>query len=203
MPAGLRSEFARAAAILARAAEGAAPSAVVVMGAATGEGVTTCTAHLACQLAGPLGLRVLLVDLAGGRAPLRDALARLADPPAMLAPDAVAGSAAALALVAVAPGAADDVPAQRRRLDGLIVAAGIARFDVVLVDAPAPETGLLAMTAARCCGQALLVIRAGNLPSETIERVRDDLAQAGVGILGAIVNQRREVVPAWIDRLLR
>ncbi|CAH0295013.1 hypothetical protein [Roseomonas sp. CECT 9278] len=199
MASGLDRHFARAAAVIAQEAERGAPLALAVTAAAAREGVTTCTALLARELSGVLGLRVLLVDLAGGRLPVGDALARLGAPPAILADDAVARSAAPLALVVAEGG----LPALRPRLSALVVAAGTARFDVVLVDAPAADAGPAAMIAARCCGQALIVIRAGNLPAEAIERLQQDLAQAQVGVIGAVLNQRREVVPGWIDRLLR
>jgi Mrp family chromosome partitioning ATPase len=198
MAAELRREFAHAAAALAREAEAAHPLAVTVTAAAAGEGVTTSTAHLAVGLSGMLGLRVLLLDLGGA---LGHALARLGHPAPVLADDAVAGSDAPLALVAV--GSGDALPALRARLDALLGAAATARFDVVLVDAPPPGDDLAGLLAARCCGRALVVIRAGHLPAAAVERLQQDLAEAGVGMLGAILNQRREVVPRWIERLLR
>lgn len=191
----LRPELDQAAATLARAAEAGSLRALALTAAARGEGVTTITAHLARALVEAIGLRVLLVDCAGGKPDLASAFRKA--PPAIAEAD-VATTPERFALVRVA----SDGAGLRRRLDALIAAAA-GRFDLVLVDAPPLPEGLGAMVAAHACDQALLVIRAGNLPHEAIERVRDDLAEAGVTILGAIVNQRREVVPGWIDRLLR
>lgn len=201
MRPSLRSELARAAAILARAAEDGSLRALAVTAAARGEGVTTITAHLARDLVEDLGLRVLLVDLADGQGGLAAALGGLAEPPVRLAEGDVAASTLRWALTGLAM-PAEGAPALRRRLDALLSAAA-GRFDIVLVDAPPLPDGLAAMVAARACGQALLVIRAGNLPLEALERLRDDLREARVEILGTILNQRREVVPAWIERLLR
>lgn len=196
----LRPELDRAAATLARAAEDGSLYALAVTAAARGEGVTTITAHLAQALVTDIGLRVLLVDLAGGKQQLA---AGFAEPPPPLAEAAVAASTARLALTSLAAGDTEATLGLRRRLDAVLAAARTARFDLVLVDAPPLPEGLGAMVAAGACGQALLVIRAGNLPHEAIERVRDDLAEAGIPVFGAILNQRREVVPGWIDRLLR
>jgi len=198
----LRPELARAAASLARVAEDGGLPALVATGAAHGEGVTTVTAHLARELVEHLGLRVLLVDLAPGRGRLADTLAALSNPPAEIREDAVAGANAAWALVDLAQAATEPMRDLRQRFAALLGAAA-GRFDIVLVDAPPLCNGLETLVAARACGQALLVVRAGNLPYETLERMRDDLREAQVEILGVILNQRREVVPAWIDRLLR
>lgn len=214
MRRSLRPELARAAAILARAAEDGSLRALAVTAAARGEGVTTITAHLARELVEDLGLRVLLVDLgaskggaasnggADGKASLLEALGGLAGQPGRLAEADVAASTLPWALTSLADAPAEGLPALRRRL-GALLSAAAGRFDIVLVDAPPLTEGLDAMVAARACGQALLVIRAGNLPLETLERMRDDLREAKVEILGTILNQRREVVPAWIERLLR
>lgn len=202
MKSSLRPELARAAAALARAAEDGGLRAVAVTGAMRGEGVTTITAHLARELAGQLGLRVLLVDLAAGRQPLAEILGKLPHPPAMVREDAIAAATASWALVDLTAAAAEPMRDQRQRLSALLGAAA-GRFDMVLIDAPPLAEGLEATLAARVCGQALLVIRAGNLPYETLQRTRDDLTDAKVEILGVVLNQRREVVPAWIDRLLR
>jgi Mrp family chromosome partitioning ATPase len=199
MRPSLRPELSRAAAAIARDVEGGRLRALTITAAARGEGVTTITAHLARELIEDFGLRVLLLDLGTGAPRLDQALAGLATPPRRVAEADIANATSPAALVSLATDAAREL---RRRLDALLTAAA-GRFDIVLVDAPAAAEGLDAMVAARACGQALLVIRAGNLPHETIERLRDDLRDAGVGLFGAILNQRREVVPAWIDRLLR
>ncbi|MEO3473776.1 hypothetical protein AAFN86_18055 [Roseomonas sp. CAU 1739] len=195
----LRPELARAAAALARAAEEGGLRALAVTAAARGEGVTTITAHLARELVEDLGQRVLLVDLSADGQGLEGVLAGLAEPPQRLAEADVATASARWVLTGLAIAAAREL---RQRLDALLAAAS-GRFDIVLIDAPPVPDGLDAMVAARACGQALLVIRAGNLPYETLERMRDDLVEAKVGIFGAILNQRRDVVPGWIDRLLR
>ncbi|MBW6396783.1 hypothetical protein KPL78_02940 [Roseomonas sp. HJA6] len=200
-PPSLRPELARAAATLARVAEEGGLRALTLVGAVRGEGVTTITAHLARELVDHLGLRVLLVDLAPGKRRLAQTLGRLSTAPATIREDAVAGAASPWALVDLAQ-AAEPLRDLRQRLSALLGAAA-GRFDIVLVDAPPLADGLEALAAARVCGQALLVIRAGNLPYEVLERMRDDLVEAKVDILGVILNQRREVVPAWIDRLLR
>ncbi len=193
MRKSLRSELTRAAAILAHSAEPEGVRALAVTAAARGEGVTTITTQLARALVEDLGLRVLVVDLADDGAP------PVIAGTTMLREDAVAATDARWALVRLASG---PLPALKQRLSALLDAAA-ARFDLVLIDAPPLDEGLATLVAARACGQALLVIRAGNLPHETLQRLRDELAEAEVGILGVILNQRREVVPAWIGRLLR
>lgn len=202
MRPSLRPELARAAAALARAAEDGALRALAVTAAARGEGATTMIAHLARELVEHLGLRVLLVDLAAGKGAIEQAMAGLADPPRRIGEAEVAAATERWAVTGLVPDATEAARDLRRRI-GSILTAAAGRFDIVLIDAPPWPEGLEAMVAARACGQALLVIRAGNLPYETLERMRDDLIEAKVDILGVILNQRREVVPAWIDRLLR
>lgn len=202
MDRSLRPELARAAAALARAVEDGGLRALAVTAAAAGEGVATITAHLARELVEDIGLRVLLVDLTAGGQRLAAQLAGLAEPPRPIAEADVATATARWALTALAVGPAEAARDLRQRLDALLAAAA-GRFDIVLIGAPPLPDGLASMVAARACGQALLVIRAGNLPHEVLERMRDDLLEAKVGIIGVVLNQRREVVPAWIDRLLR
>lgn len=195
MRRSLRQALDHAAAAIARAADAGRPRALAITAAARGEGVTTITAHLARSLVEDVGLRVLVVALGDGGLD-----GAFATPPARVTEPAIAAGDAPLALLRLDGGTATG--GLRRRFDALLATA-TGRFDMVLVDAPPLPEGLDALTAARACGQALLVIRAGNLPHEAIERIRDDLTEAGVPILGAILNQRREVVPGWIDRLLR
>jgi len=201
-PVSLRPELSRAAAALARAAEAGSLRSLVVTGAAHGEGVTTVTAHLARELVQHLGLRVMLVDLAPGKNRLATVLGGLAAGPTLVKEDAIGGANAPWVVVDMTGAAGEPLRDLRQRLSALIGAAA-ERFDIVLIDAPPLSEGLEAMLAARLCRQALLVIRAGNLPYETLQRMRDELQDADVDILGSVLNQRREVVPAWIDRLLR
>lgn len=202
MQDGLRSALGAAAAALARRVEEGTLPAVAITAAAAGEGATTAAAHLARDLSEVFGLRVLLLDLGGPGARLgavleadgAGALRRIAD-------GELAGANARLALLESGPEVGPP-GGLRQRLSGVLAAAA-GRFDLVLVDAPALGEGFDALVAARACGHAVLVVRAGHLGEEPLRAARDSLAAAGVEVVGVILNARREVVPRWLGRLLR
>lgn len=202
MPDGLRSAFGLAAAALARRVGEGTLCAVAITAAARGEGATTAAAHLARDLSEVFGLRVLLLDSGGPGMRLGTMLEALGAGALRRVTDAeVAGANATLALLE--PGPEPGVPGGlRQRLSGILAAAA-GRFDLVLVDAPAVGEGLDALVAARACGHAVLVVRAGHLGEEPLRAARDSLAAAGVEVVGVILNARREVVPRWLGRLLQ
>ena len=195
----------RVAAMVGRRSAEADLRALVVVGGADGEGVTTLTAQLGWQLVRLLGLRVLLVDLAGHSPTLSTMTERLPVPPVTFTLDAavlpveltdVEGGWAAAAVTAAEAGPSPSW------FSAFIEAAGQA-FDLVLVDARSVPDSVATLLALRACGHAMLVASADHLPSETLMQVCDELARERVVMLGCVLNRYRRRVPGWLESALQ
>ncbi len=197
-----RTAFGRAAATLARQAREQGLRAFAVTAAVPGEGTTTITAHLGRELTEVLGLRVLMVELGAGGLSLARALEGLENRPVAVREADIAATNATWALLDL-PAARNGALASLRARLASVLEAAAGRFDLVIIDAPAMSGGLGAMFAAQSCGHVLLVVGAGNLPFEPLQALRDELEEAGVQILGAVLNRRRDPVPRWLRGLLK
>jgi capsular exopolysaccharide synthesis family protein len=71
-------------------------------------------------------------------------------------------------------------------------------FPLVLFDLPALETGSVAIQCAGLLDGLLLVVEAERVRSEIVQREKEFLTQAGVPLVGAVLNRRRDYVPAWL-----
>jgi len=90
--------------------------------------------------------------------------------------------------------------------DGLLSSEGLNRrilelrryFDYVLIDSPAVSVGSDATILARASEGAVLVLKANSSRRETARKAVHDLQQAGIRVLGAILNQRTFPIPQSI-----
>ena len=176
----------------------------------SGEGVSTVAAQLAVTAAGRGQQRVLLVDANLARpgvhrtfgVDLQPGLAEiLSDPeglPAAIQPTGVAGlSVVAAGMPEESPGEALDCAALAGVLDRLR-----ADFDLVIFDLPpSGQTGSATRLAALLDG-LVMVVEAERVRWEVAQRTSELLRRAGVRLLGAVLNKRRQHVPNWLYRTL-
>lgn len=71
-------------------------------------------------------------------------------------------------------------------------------FPLVLFDLPALETGSITTQCAGLLDGLLLVVEAQRVRFDIIQREKELLTQTGVPLLGAVLNKRRDYVPAWL-----
>jgi len=76
-------------------------------------------------------------------------------------------------------------------------------FDFILVDAPPILESADVLVAGRLIPQVVLVVAAGQTSSESLARVGEQLRDAGLTVVGTILNHRKRIIPKWIDRWLR
>jgi hypothetical protein len=55
---------------------------------------------------------------------------------------------------------------------------------------------------ARHCDGTVLVVRAGAVPSGTVQALRTSIERAGGQVVGVVLNRHRQHVPAWLARRL-
>jgi Mrp family chromosome partitioning ATPase len=76
------------------------------------------------------------------------------------------------------------------------------QFDLVLFDLPAAGTASAVLRVGRHLDGVLLVVEAERIRREVAARTTDQLEAGGCRMLGAVLNKRREHVPAWLYRLM-
>ncbi|MCC6718794.1 MAG: hypothetical protein IT555_12990 [Acetobacteraceae bacterium] len=198
--------LARTAAALGRYVSEEGMRVLVVTAGADGEGASTVCAHVGRHMAGLLGLRVLLVDMGGRRPGLREYVAGLARPPAMVVLDAERPDPGIFARAdgwAIADfDAVSDATGGRPSLDALIAAAG-EQFDLVMIDAPPWQSGAETLLAIRACTHVMLVAAANSLSWEPLERLCADLEEERVELVGCVLNRYRRYLPRWLHEVLR
>jgi Mrp family chromosome partitioning ATPase len=175
-----------------------------------GEGVSTLAVQMAAAAASYEGCRVLLVDanlarpslhrmLRVSRSPgLAECLLEPTQPGLNLQPSPDGNFAV------LAAGNADghwqqayDSPTLARIVQGLRDG-----FDLVVLDLPATGQTMSAAQLAGVLDGTLLVIEADCVSWEVARRTKELLSRAGVRLVGAVLNKRRDYLPAWLYRKL-
>jgi Mrp family chromosome partitioning ATPase len=77
-----------------------------------------------------------------------------------------------------------------------------SQFDLVLFDLPAAGAASAVLRVGGRLDGLLLVVEAERIRREVAARTTDQLEAAGCRVLGAVLNKRREHVPAWLYRLM-
>jgi Mrp family chromosome partitioning ATPase len=174
-------------------AEGRPLQAIVFAGCQGGEGTTEIVEDFGESLARS-GLRVLLLDIEGGRV-------------------ARAGPTHLMQLVASDGRDEGEVVASQRPCHdkeqfyrSAELASWLARqrkrYDYILF--VAPPIGRLAdgTLLGRLCDGVVIVVAAGATRHEALTRAREQLDRSGVNVIGAVLNRVRDEAPALLRRYL-
>jgi hypothetical protein len=174
---------------------------VLLTGCSGGEGTSTVVRALAGILVCQHGLRTLVVELERPDTlftPLKLPVTRAAAPSALATPIAVAGGASLVrATLHGNNGHARD--AVRKPL-ARVLHEDAPHFEAVVIDAPPLLIGSRGLEAAAAVGRAILIVEAGRTRVQAIERVKRELAQQEIKLLGAVLNKQRRIIPNWIYR---
>ena len=212
MPETIRATFKsdpsylRAALLLSRIREQSGIRSVMMSSASSGEGVTTTTWHLAEALQSQHGLRPVVVELNTKRTALADWL-KLDTTRTLQA--VISGSMSLEDAVQIGPG---DVPvlASAKSPSPMIAPSVMAeivsrletQYDLVLVDGPAILEDAEGLAIATVLPRIILVVKSGLIRHEVLDRLRRELENHNIQILGMILNNQKRVIPGWIYRLL-
>ncbi len=94
-------------------------------------------------------------------------------------------------------GSEPDVAGALRR----ITASAGEEYPVVLIDAPPVLRASGAFAVASVAAGLVLVVEAGHTRVEVLDRVKDELEQSGVRVIGAVLNKHRRFIPGWAYRV--
>ncbi|MCP4589397.1 MAG: CpsD/CapB family tyrosine-protein kinase [bacterium] len=72
-----------------------------------------------------------------------------------------------------------------------------AEYQVILVDTPSVLQAAGALAIAAGVEGLVLVVEAGRTRAEMLERARLELNQAGVTLLGCVLNKHKRFIPGW------
>jgi Mrp family chromosome partitioning ATPase len=189
----------------------------LLVSALQGEGVSTVTLRLAKALAAAAPMGVLVVDLDTGQRTISRWLgarqgAGLAEIMATQRPrlelaraDAIAASSAAPRLYVLGPGRTpvDLAHAQTLATFEELIAELREAYDYVLIDGGALEHMPAAAVVAPRLDSTLLVVEAERSNIPAVRAAADELRGAGANLLGAVLNRRRDYVPAFVARRLQ
>lgn len=163
-----------------------------------GEGVSGVAAHLALAAATHRGQRVLLVDANGAR-PSVHGVFKVALSPGFaeaaadgVEPRIAVHDRAAGLLSVMAAGRFDDAADRvfdAENLSNLIVSLR-EHFDLIVFDLPPALHEDRAIQLAMLLDGVLLVVQSERVAGETAQRMADILRQAGVNLVGAVLNQQ-------------
>lgn len=170
-----------------------------------GGGTTSAVLGVARQLSDSYGLRLLVIELAGGRGALTEifsldgarGLAAISSCTAATR-DCLqeAGGLIVIPSGAIEPGDLQDpAPALER-----IMREVGEEFDSILIDAPAISEGTCAVEAVRAVPDVVLVVESGRTQFEELERTRALLDRHKARIVGAVLSKQRSFLPKWLDR---
>lgn len=178
-----------------------------MMSCLAGEGVSTIVAETAIAAASYLGLRTAIVDFHFARPAihrlfnvglcpgLRDALLDDVSLQDVVRPSGIESlSIVTAGTVRNESGTFWLAPNMARLVEELR-----AEFDLVLFDLPPLNQGKPIRMGSLLDG-ALLVVEAEKVQWEVAQRATTSLHAAGVNLLGAVMNKRRQHLPAWLSQ---
>ncbi len=208
-PEAITESFRRAAMFLFNAVREQRIDAVLFAGLRGGEGTTTAVLHVARELRASFGLRPLVVEMSRKKPAVRAALKLPAYDKTI---ESIAAGVPLHECVQVCPDGLEVVTASDHTGDNgrlTPVDAALRRtldqakqvYDIVLVDALPVLVYADAMIAGAVLPNMMLVVQAGKTRYEMIDRVRRDLANQKITVLGAILNRHRDFIPGWLYRV--
>ena len=193
--------YRRASMSLMNALRGRGRKTVMFTSSTAGEGTTTAVRHVSRHLATDCRLRTLTVTL---NHPFPSSVDGAQ---AVVAERCAFGSLEKMVTrdsygVDQIAGPGPDNPEGGRPVDaallGQLLKSAEDRYDVVLIDAPPLLTSSEAFEAAGLVQNLVLVVRAEKTRYEVLERVKGELEQQDVKIIGTILNGRKRYIPRWI-----
>ena len=201
--------------VMLAATRGEVKSALLVA-ALKGEGVSTVTARLAKALASAAPVGVLVIDLDATQRTISRWLgarpgAGLAEVMAVSRPrlemaraDAISASSFSPGLFVLGPGrtTVDLAHAQTLSVFEEVIAELREAYDYILVDGGAIEHNPAAAVLAARLDSTLLVVEAERSNIPAVRVAADELRSAGANLLGAVLNRRRDYVPAFVAKRL-
>jgi len=204
-----RRSLHKAALALIKALGQSGAQSVIFSGTGTGAGVTSIALQIAAHVRAIFDRDVAIVELDAGRATLCDTLgldpqrtwqAYLRGERALT--DCLQDGPAGVKILASAP--------LSPQLEGDSSIARLAqllheleqRFDYVLLDMPPALERPEVLAAGQTVPPAVIVVEAERARHEMLQRIRTELAQEGVTLLGAILNKQRRYIPSWAYRAI-
>ncbi|HEV2446177.1 MAG TPA: hypothetical protein VGS58_09655 [Candidatus Sulfopaludibacter sp.] len=179
----------------------------ILASATAGEGATTASVYLGRHLLRDLAFQPVLIELNR----LRPSLARLfgLDDSRSLA--AVAGgSRPVMECVQKDPEGLSMIPVGKFESSAGLkeIESALCRsvqelqndFDFILVDAPPVLESSDMLMAGRVIPNAILVAGAGRASQESVREACRQLSEARIHVLGAILNERKPILPRWLRR---
>jgi len=200
-------EYRRAALSLANLSRQNHCRSTMVVSATAGEGASTAAVYLGRHLMRDLALNTVLIEVNR----IRPALARLfdLDPKRSLAAVA-SGDRAILDCVQKDPTGLPIIPigdfqsgAGLKELESALcqsVQELQNSFDFILADAPPVLESADSLIAGRVIPNVILVVGAGRASQEGLRAACNQLSEARIQVLGAILNERKRILPRWLRR---
>lgn len=172
-------------------------SAIELIAADPGAGVSTLALELAFQAAGQAGRKVLLIDVEPARG--KGLISRLEAAGARLrgAPDQRVRQVEGSNLSVTRPIGAHDLQVDESQWEGLIRRARQA-YDLIIVDAPAATHSSAGVVISPFVDMSLLVVEAERTRAAVARNLIERVDAAGGQIIGAIFNKRRFPIPPSI-----
>jgi len=200
-------EYRRAAVALANVSRQNHCCSALVASATAGEGASTVAVYLGRHLMQDLAFNPVLIELNR----IRPAFTRLfrLDPKRSLAA-AVSGDLAILDCVQKDPTGLRVIPVGEfqtatglKDLESALCQAvqGLQNsFDFILADVPPVLESADTLIAGWVIPNVILVVGSGRASQESVRAARAQLADARIQVIGAILNERKRILPRWLRR---
>jgi len=202
-------EYRRAALALANAEQEMHCRTVIMSSATRREGTSSAAIYIGRHLMKDFGRKPVVIEINRLR-PIYSRLFRLDDSKSLAA--LASGDLSAIECVqhdptglALIPGGSNASLTAVADFGSLLCRAvqGLQNhFDFILLDAPPILESADALVAGRVVPYLVLVAAAGRVSQESLRRVRQELEDAHITLIGAILNTPRRIIPGWIDRWL-
>lgn len=194
--------------MLASVARECAIKAFVVTGVQRLSGATSAAQNVALQLGAACGLKVLVIEFSPqGRGLAHslklDASRQLADvagDPGQLQDSVQISKHGVSVLVDAAVGNGD--VADRLNALACVMKEAANHYDIVLIDAPPATDNAITMALGRLVPHFVLVVGAGRVKAQLLDRLKVELDRTNIEIVGVILNRHKRYIPKWVYRVL-
>jgi len=199
--------YLRAALLLSRIREEKGFSSVLLTSASQGEGVSTTTYHLAEALQSQHGLRPVVIEMSTSNTGLAKSfgfdssksIQNVLNGTSSIQ-DAIQSGPHGIPVLASSTNASTSIIDPERLTQVIRQLEG--EYDLVLVDGPSILDDPEGLAVANLVPRIILVVRSGFVRHEVLDRLRRELENHHVEIVGMLLNAQKRVIPRWIYRLL-